>query len=120
MSDSDDLAKFRPRIGKRPLARERVASGSLRVASLVRLGHGRVRTNRRARVPVAPDGFGPRHNARRVIVKAHLQRLTRYGAQAALGICDTSSAKESRGMVRRASSMALKAQWRARLSSSLA
>jgi len=83
MSNSDDLTKFRPRIGKRLNARERVASGSLRVATLVRLGHGRGGMKARARIAAAPDGFGPRHNARRVIVKAHLQRLTRYGAQAA-------------------------------------
>jgi type IV secretory pathway VirD2 relaxase len=84
MTNPDDLGNFRPRIGKRLTARERVASSSLRVGTLVRLGHGwSGRTKRQARVPVAPEGFGPRHNARRVIIKAHLQRLTRYGAQAA-------------------------------------
>ena len=84
MSNPDDLPDFRPRIGKRLTARERVASSSLRVGSLVRLGHGRAaHAKLKARLSVAPEGFGPRHNARRVIVKAHLQRLTRYGAQAA-------------------------------------
>jgi hypothetical protein len=60
--------------------RDRVASSSLPVAALVRRGQGRLRA--KARLPPTA-GFGPRPNARRVVVKAHLQKLGRHGAQAA-------------------------------------
>jgi hypothetical protein len=85
MGDSDERADFRPRMGRRPGARERVAEGSLRVAEVVRQGHGRRWGGKRrgTRIAPAPEGLGPRHNARRVIVKAHVQPLTRHGAQAA-------------------------------------
>jgi type IV secretory pathway VirD2 relaxase len=80
---SDDrLGDFRPRIGRTDRGRDRVASSPLRVARLVRRGHGRL--GARAAAKLAPAaGFGPRHNARRVVVKAHLQRLGSHGAQAA-------------------------------------
>jgi type IV secretory pathway VirD2 relaxase len=85
MGDSDERADFRPRMGRRPGARERVAEGSLGVAEVVRQGHGRRWGGKRrgTRIAPAPEGLGPRHNARRVIVKAHVQPLTRHGAQAA-------------------------------------
>jgi len=85
MGDSDERADFRPGMGRRPGARERVAEGSLRVGVSVRQGHGRRWSGKRRGAGVAPaaEGLGPRHNARRVIVKAHVQPLTRHGAQAA-------------------------------------
>jgi type IV secretory pathway VirD2 relaxase len=75
------LRDFRPRIGRTDRARERVASSPLRVATLVRRGHGRL-GGKAARLP-ATAGFGPRHSARRVVVKAHVQKLGGHGAQAA-------------------------------------
>ncbi|HEV3192345.1 MAG TPA: hypothetical protein VGY54_17660, partial [Polyangiaceae bacterium] len=78
----DRLGDFRPRIGRTDRARERIASTPLRVAALVRRGHGRL--GAKAVSSLTPTaGFGPRHNARRVIVKAHLQKLGGHGAQAA-------------------------------------
>jgi type IV secretory pathway VirD2 relaxase len=77
----DKLDGFRPRIGRTDRARERVASTPLRVATLVRRGHGRLGT-KPARLPPTA-GFGPRPSARRVIVKAHVQKLGGHGAQAA-------------------------------------
>jgi type IV secretory pathway VirD2 relaxase len=47
----------------------------------VRRGHGR--THRWARTLPSSNDFGPRPNARRILVKAHVQRLTARGAQAA-------------------------------------
>jgi type IV secretory pathway VirD2 relaxase len=76
------LGEFRPRIGRTDRARDRVASSSVPIAKLVRRGHGRLRAHAGARLPPTA-GFGPRHTARRVIVKAHLHRLGRRGAQAA-------------------------------------
>ena len=80
MGHEDDLTHFRPRIGRRPGARDRVATSPPRVAMLVRRGHGRALGSRR--LP-SSGGFGPRPNARRVVIKAHVQRLTARGAQAA-------------------------------------
>jgi type IV secretory pathway VirD2 relaxase len=80
--DDDRPDDFRPRMGRTERARDRVASGSLRVATLVRRGHGRIGAKRKVKLPPAA-GFGPRHNARRVIVKAHLHKLRSHGAQAA-------------------------------------
>ena len=80
-SSDDKLDVLRPRFGRTDRARERVASGSLRVAALVRRGHGRL-GGRAARLPPTA-GFGPRQNARRVVVKAHVQKLGGHGAQAA-------------------------------------
>ncbi len=78
----DRMDDFRPRIGRRQRARDRVASSSLGVAVLVRRGHGRGTGAGRGKLAPAV-GFGPRHNARRVIVKAHIQSLARHGARAA-------------------------------------
>jgi len=62
-----------------------MAEGSLSVARLVRHGHGRRGPGRArsARIPAAAPGFAPRRNARRVVIKAHVQYLSRHGAQAA-------------------------------------
>ena len=80
---SDDrLGDFRPRIGRTDRGRERVASSPLRVAALVRRGHGRLGAKAAAGLPPTA-GFGPRHNARRVVVKAHVQKLGSHGAQSA-------------------------------------
>ncbi len=78
----DKLDDFRPRFGRTDRARERVASSPLRVAALVRRGHGRLVGRPPARLPPTA-GFGPRQSARRVIVKAHVQKLGGHGAQAA-------------------------------------
>jgi type IV secretory pathway VirD2 relaxase len=76
------LGKLKPRLGRTDRGSDRVATGPLRVAALVRRGHGRL--GARAAARLAPTaGFGPRHNARRVVVKAHLQKLGGHGAQAA-------------------------------------
>jgi type IV secretory pathway VirD2 relaxase len=81
--NSDDrLGDFRPRIGRTDRARERVASSPLRIATLVRRGHGRLGGKPTARLPPTA-GFGPRQSARRVVVKAHVQKLGGHGAQAA-------------------------------------
>jgi hypothetical protein len=63
MGDSDDRAHFRPPMGRRPRARERVAEGSLRVGVSVRQGHGRRWSGKRRGAGVAPaaEGLGPRH-----------------------------------------------------------
>ena len=86
MGNRDDgdakLHDFRPRIGRTDRARERVASSPLRVATLVRRGHGRLGGKGAARLPPTA-GFGPRQSARRVVVKAHVQKLGGHGAQAA-------------------------------------
>ena len=81
----DDADRLRPRMGKRPSALDRMAEGSLSVARLVRHGHGRRGPGRArsARIPAAAPGFAPRRNARRVVIKAHVQYLSRHGAQAA-------------------------------------
>jgi hypothetical protein len=81
-NSDDKLDDFRPRIGRTDRARERVASSPLRVATLVRRGHGRLGGKPTARLPPAA-GFGPRQSARRVVVKAHVQKLGGHGAQAA-------------------------------------
>jgi hypothetical protein len=81
-NSDDKLDDFRPRIGRTDRARERVASSPLRVATLVRRGHGRLGGKGAARLPPT-GGFGPRQSARRVVVKAHVQKLGGHGAQAA-------------------------------------
>jgi type IV secretory pathway VirD2 relaxase len=81
-NSDDKLDDFRPRIGRTDRARERVASSPLRVARLVRRGHGRLGGKGAARLPPTA-GFGPRQSARRVVVKAHVQKLGGHGAQAA-------------------------------------
>jgi len=65
-----------------PIARARVASSPVRIATLVRRGHGRLGAWAAAKLPPTA-GFGPRHNACGVIVKAHLQKLGSHGAEAA-------------------------------------
>jgi type IV secretory pathway VirD2 relaxase len=72
-------------MGKRPRARDRVAEGPLAVGRLVGHGHGRRGPGRArsARFPAAAPGFAPKRNARRVVIKAHVQYLSRHGAQAA-------------------------------------
>jgi type IV secretory pathway VirD2 relaxase len=81
-NSDDKLDAFRPRIGRSDRARERVASTPLRVATLVHRGHGGLRAKPSSRLPPTA-GFGPRERARRVVVKAHVQKLGRRGAQAA-------------------------------------
>jgi len=78
VSDRDDLPIFKPRIGKRTRANERVRSGSFRNAVLARIGRGGVRRGETA--PVHPL---PRPDARRVVVKAHVAKLRAGGAKAA-------------------------------------
>ncbi len=88
MSKSDELDNgrpIRPAMGKHLRARDRVASGSLVIGRLVRHGHGQRGPGRarHARVPGAAPGFAPKRSARRVVIKAHVQRLSRHGAQGA-------------------------------------
>jgi hypothetical protein len=71
-------------MGKRQRARDRVGSTPVRVAMLVRRGHGgSIGPLQKGKGLPPTTGFGPRYNARRVVVKAHVQRLTDRGAQAA-------------------------------------
>jgi type IV secretory pathway VirD2 relaxase len=88
MSKPDELDNgppFRPTMGRRVRARDRVASGSLVIGRLVRHGHGRRGPGRarRGQVPGPAPGFAPKRSARRVVIKAHVQHLSRNGAQAA-------------------------------------
>jgi type IV secretory pathway VirD2 relaxase len=88
MSKIDELENgrpLRPAMGKHLRARDRVASGSLVIGRLVRHGHGRRGPGRarRARVAEPAHGFAPKRSARRVVIKAHVQRLSRHGAQGA-------------------------------------
>ena len=78
----DKLAAFRARIGRADRARERVATTPLRVARLVHRGHGGLRARTSSRF-ASTASFGPRERARRVVVKAHVQKLGGRGAQAA-------------------------------------
>ena len=78
----DRQGDFRPLMGRSQRARDRVATSSLRIATLVRRGHGGRRGKGAGRLPPA-SGFGPRPNARRVVIKAHVHKLGRHGAQAA-------------------------------------
>lgn len=88
MSKFDELdsgAPLRPRMGKRVRARDRVASGTPVIGRLVRLGHGLRGPGRarRCQVPGAAAGFSPKRSARRVVIKAHVQHLSRNGAHVA-------------------------------------
>ncbi|MGH7435855.1 MAG: DUF3363 domain-containing protein, partial [Polyangiaceae bacterium] len=88
MGKTDELdngRRLHPAMGKSLRARDRVASGSLVIGRLVRHGHGQRGPGRarRARVPGAAPGFAPKRSARRVVIKAHVQRLSRHGAQGA-------------------------------------
>ena len=81
LGDPDDLPIFRPRLGRGHRASSRVSSGSLRNAVLARLGRGR---GARPRAAVArPPAESHRPDARRVVVKAHVVRLSANGAKAA-------------------------------------
>ena len=81
-NSDDKLDDFRPRIGRTDRARERIAGSPLRLATLVRRGHGRLGGGPPAKLPPTA-GFGPRPSARRVVVKAHVHKLRGQGAQAA-------------------------------------
>jgi type IV secretory pathway VirD2 relaxase len=77
----DEIEAFKPRIGKPPGRAARDRAGSLRGAVLAWLGAARGyggRSNAGGRYARAH-----RPDARRVVVKAHVQRLTARGAQAA-------------------------------------
>jgi type IV secretory pathway VirD2 relaxase len=78
----DKRDELRPRMGQADRARERVASSPHRVATLVLRGHGRLGAGAKGRLPPTA-GFGPRQSARRVVVKAHVQKLGGRGAQGA-------------------------------------
>jgi type IV secretory pathway VirD2 relaxase len=82
VSDSkDDSSTFRPRMGRGHRARDRAASGTFRNALLAHLGRGRNASVRRA---VARPRFeSHRPDARRVVIKARVVRLTAHGAKAA-------------------------------------
>jgi hypothetical protein len=59
--------------------RERLASSSPGVARLVLRGHGR----RASALGKVGTGVGSRRYARRVVIQAHVQRMTAHGAKAA-------------------------------------
>ena len=79
MSDLDDLPIFRPRMGtgRRPQARSQ--AGSLRNAVLASLRRGRGAFRARPRAA----GLGLGAGARRVVIKAHVHRMSAGGAKAA-------------------------------------
>ena len=70
----EDRTRLRPRMGRR----ERLASGSPGIARLVLRGHGR-RAPALGKVGTVPA----RRYARRVVIQAHVQRMTAHGAKAA-------------------------------------
>jgi len=82
VSDPEDFPGFRPRMGKRTRTREEGGS-SLRSALLSRIRGASRSAKRRAmarsRIGVRPPGA----DARRVVIKAHVARLTATGAKAA-------------------------------------
>ncbi len=71
----EDRTRLRPRMGRR----ERLASSSPGVARLVLRGHGR----RAPALGKVGTGVGSRRYARRVVIQAHVQRMTAHGAKAA-------------------------------------
>jgi len=75
----EEAARFRPKFGRR--ARDRLATSSPGVARLVLRGHGK-RAQVRAQVRCLPAGHGPRRNARRVTIQAHVHRMNADGASA--------------------------------------
>jgi type IV secretory pathway VirD2 relaxase len=83
MTRDDDLPIFQPHFGKDRRVTARSGNGSLRNAVLAAargsLRRAAARRTARARIAVRP----PRPRDRRVIVKAHVQRLTAGGAKAA-------------------------------------
>jgi type IV secretory pathway VirD2 relaxase len=81
LDPDDDLPIFRPRIGKRTRRGVRGPWGSLRNEVLARVSlHGGVR-RRASTGPLRAEAH--RSDARRVVVKARVVRLTAYGAKAA-------------------------------------
>jgi type IV secretory pathway VirD2 relaxase len=81
VSDFDDLPIFRPRMGRGRGAKGRSGGASLRNAVLAAARvRGRGRKAGRSRVAVRPPGA----NARRVVVKVHVVRMTASGAKAAV------------------------------------
>ena len=81
MDPDDDLPIFRPRIGKRTRRGVRGPWGSLRNEVLARVSlHGGAR-RRASTGPLRAEAH--RSDARRVVVKARVVRLTAYGAKAA-------------------------------------
>ena len=84
MTDPEELPIFRPRMGRGRRAPSRDGSGSFRGAVLARIGRGRVARGRAA-AGAGRRAYSKAHrpDARRVVVKAHVQRLTARGAQAA-------------------------------------
>src|ERR1700722_15139010 len=82
--DRDDLPIFQPRMGRDHRASSRSAGGSFRHAllSATRRGAWRARVEgrgARSRVAVAR----PAHDARRVVIKAHVARMSAGGPKAA-------------------------------------
>jgi type IV secretory pathway VirD2 relaxase len=85
LSDPDDLPRFRPRLGKRSnTARGRASGASFRGALLATLRRD-ARAGARGKRPVFASPGAKAHDprARRVVVKAHVQRLRAGGAKAA-------------------------------------
>src|SRR5258708_7521035 len=78
MTDYEELPIFRPRMGggRRPATRS--GGASLRNAVLANLRGSRVFGRRRSGAPIARAG-----GARRVVIKAHVVRMTAGGAKAA-------------------------------------
>jgi len=70
-------------MGRGRRAPSRDGSGSFRGALLARVGRGRVARGRAAGAGLRAYSKAHRPDARRVVVKAHVQRLTARGAQAA-------------------------------------
>ena len=70
----EDRTRLRPRMGRRA----RLASASPSVARLVLRGHGR-----HAPALGKVGGLAARRHARRVVIQAHVQRMTAHGAKAA-------------------------------------
>src|ERR1700730_15890772 len=79
MAHRDDEPVFRPRMGRRP--RRDTEGLSFRQFMLSRIGRAAQSVRRKARSNIAVGRPGA--DARRVVVKAHVVRLTAYGAKAA-------------------------------------
>ncbi len=71
----EDRTRLRPRMGRR----QRLASSSPGIARLVLRGHGR----RAPALGKVGTGVGSRRYARRVVIQAHVQRMTAHSAKAA-------------------------------------
>src|SRR5579864_5273922 len=79
MNDDERSPGFRPRMGRRPLRPD--AGLSLRKVLLARVRYAPRRVGRSARASIAVKRSG--EDSRRVMVKAHVLRMTSYGAKAA-------------------------------------